>query len=150
MSQDTTDYTRMGIRWETEAVSKVFGPNHSDKRTVNPAAQIAVIEDLDLFRAEFGDDYILGMSDGTSTRVLCQRVGRKFDGKDVEGNRRAVLDAMRGVRAKGRPAPRRPMPDGTFWHGTDEMEYRQAYIALLVDAGTPANVATALGNRLPW
>lgn len=149
-SQNDTDYAAMGLRWESEDVSVVYGDNQSDKRVVNAAAQIAVITDIDLFRATFGDTFLLAMSDGTSLRVGCQRVGRKFNGKDIEANRKAVLDYIRGVRAKGASTPKRGLPDGTFYHGSDETEYRQKYTVALVDLGTPAELALAISARLPW
>ena len=142
-------YDEMGIRWESEEVSVVYGDNQSDKRIVNSAAQIAVITDLDKFRATFGDTFLLAMSDGTSLRVGCQRIGRKFDGKNIEGNRKAVLDYIRGTRSRG-TTTRRPLPDGTFYHGTDEVEFRQLYAAKLVDLGTPATLALTISDRLPW
>ena len=150
MSHTDTQYEEMGIRWESEDVSIVYGENQSDKRIVNSAAQIAVMSDVDKFRATFGDGYILSMSNGTSLRVMCQRIGRKFNGKDIEGNRKAVLDAIRGARATRTTTSKRPMPDGTFYHGADENEFRQLYAGMLVDLGTPGELALAIAKRLPW
>ncbi len=150
MSQnDTIDYASMGIRWESEDVAVVYGENQSDKRVVNSAAQIAVMTDVALFDATF-PGFILASSNGTSLRVMCQRVGRKFSGKDIDANRKAVLDAIRGTRAKGGVTIRRAMPDGTFYHGSDETEFRQLYAALLVDLGTPGELALTIAARLPW
>lgn len=145
-TQDPADF---GIRWESEEVSVQFGDHATDRRVVNPASQIAVITDLDKFRAKFGDQFLLAMSDGTSLRVACQRIGRKFDGKNIEANRKAVLDHIAGVRMKS-SSTRRPLPDGTFYHGTDENEFRQKYALMLVDLGTPGELALTIAKRLPW
>lgn len=151
MSQnDTLDYEAMGIRWDSEAVAQVYGDNQSDKRIVNNAAQIAVMVDVQKFEAAF-PGYILSMSDGTSLRVACQRIGRKFGGKDIEKNREAVLAHLRGVRTRTSPTTvRRNLPDGTFYTGTNETEYRAQYMALLVDAGCPGDVAQNIARGLSW
>lgn len=154
MSQnETLDYDAMGIRWETEPVSRTFGENQSDKRIVNPSAQILVIEDIDKFRATFGDDFLLATANGTSPRVICQRIGRHdrfHNGRDIEGNRAAVLNAVRGTRNTLKAVTRHPLPDGTFYHGTDETEYRQLYMAGLVDAGVPTGIAQNLAKVMAW
>lgn len=149
MSHTDTEYAGMGIRWESEDVAIVYGDNQSDKRVVNEAAQIAVMTDVALFNAAF-PGFILASSNGTSLRVICQRVGRKFNGKDIEANRKAVLDSIRGTRAKGLPQTKRAMPDGTFYHGNNEQEFRGLYAAALVDLGTPGELALAIAARLPW
>lgn len=149
LQNDTIDYASMGIRWESEDVAIVYGENQSDKRIVNTVAQIAVMTDVALFDATF-PGYILASSNGTSLRVMCQRVGRKFDGKDIEANRKAVLDAIRGTRAKSGTTVRRPLPDGTFYTGSDEVEFRRQYAALLVDLGTPGTLALTIADKLPW
>ncbi len=141
-----------GIRWETEAVAKVFGENNqSDKRPVNTSAQIAVIADIDAFRAAFGDAYILASSNGTSLRVMCQRIGRKFSGNDILANRRAVIHAIQGVRVSGaRTTVRHDLPNGTTYAGTNETEYRQMYAAMLVDMGADGTLALTLAKNHPW
>lgn len=137
------------IRWESEAVATVYGDNQSDKRTVNAAAQIAVMQDVQKFEVAF-PGYILQSSDGTSLRVACQRIGRKFNGKDVEGNRKAVIAHLQGVRASRTQIVRRALPDGTFYTGTDEVEFRQTYAAALVDAGVDSSIALGISKALPW
>ena len=145
------DTVEHGYTWETEAVSMVFGENNqSDKRIVNDAAQILVITDLDKFRSEFGDAFILAMADGTSVRVMCQRIGRKFKKGQAEQNRLAVLNAIRGVRTRGVTIPKRALANGEFYHGTDETEYRQLYAASLVENGVDASLAVTISNRLPF
>lgn len=139
------------ITWESEDVAIVYGDNQSDKRVVNTAAQIAVMADVDLWRAQFGDAYILASSNGTSLRVACQRIGRKFNGKDIPANRRAVIDHIRGIRVRGSTTKTvRDLPDGTKYDGTNEVEYRQLYGAALVDAGVDGNIAQNIARQLTW
>ena len=145
------DTVEHGYTWETEAVSMVFGENNqSDKRIVNDAAQILVITDLDKFRSEFGDAFILAMADGTSVRVMCQRIGRKFKKGQADLNQVAVINAIKGVRTRSATSVRRPLADGTFYLGTDETEYRAKYAASLVDSGVDASLAVTISNRLPF
>lgn len=150
LQNDTLDYEALGIRWESEEVAQVYGENQSDKRTVNSAAQIAVMTDVEKFDKAF-PGYILAMSDGTSLRVSCQRIGRKFDGKDIPANRQAVLEHLKGIRRKGSPAQvKRPLPNGKFFLGTEETAYRAEYTAALVDAGVESGLALQIAKALPW
>ena len=145
-----TECERYGIRWETEKVSERHGPNDSDKAICNSHAQIAVMTDVALFHASF-PTYILVMSDGTSMRVSCQRVARKFTGKDIPGNRRGVIDHILGIRAKGHsPQPRHGLPDGTWYGGTDQNTYIAEYAAQLIDSGVDGGIALNIAKRLPW
>jgi hypothetical protein len=144
------DTLEHGYTWESEAVSKRFGPNDSDKRIINDAAQILVINDLDKFRVEFGDSFLIAMADGTSVRVMCQRVGRTFKSGEVAANQAAVINAIKGVRTRGATIPKRPLADGTFYHGTNETEYRAKYAASLVDAGVDGSLALTIAARLPF
>jgi hypothetical protein len=141
-----------GIRWETESVAKVFGDNNqSDKRAVNANAQIAVMTDVGLFRQAFGDEYIIGSSDGTSLRVSCQRIGRKFDGRNIPDNRREVINHILGVRAKGNTRQvRHGLPDSTWHVGTDQNAYIATYAAQLVDKGIPGDMALTIAKGMPW
>lgn len=138
-----------GFRWESEPVQTQAGPNGSDRKPVNLAAQIAVIVDVATFEATF-PGYILAMADGTSLRVSCQRIGRKFDGRDIPGNRRAVVEHLTGLRAKATRTVKRGLPNGTFYTGTDETEYRQQYAAALVDAGVDGEIAIGIARNVAW
>lgn len=147
MSQNDTK--EMGFHWESEPVSKVFGENnHSDKRVVNPQAQIAVMDNVAKFDAAF-PGLILALQDGSSLRVRCQAVGRKFDGKDLEANRTAVLAMMRGTRASV-TITRRPLPNGQMYQGHDEAEYRQLVTVAYVDLGIDEDKAIELAKLLPF
>lgn len=149
---NTLDYEALGIKWETESVSRVFGPNQSDKQEVNDAAQIAVMTDVARFDAAF-PGYILAMSNGTSLRVKCQSIGRKFNGRteaDREANRAAVMASLKGVRIRATSAPKRPIPGGEYYHGTNETEYRQLCLAAYVDQGFDSAVASKLVALLPF
>ncbi len=138
-----------GFRWESEPVQTQAGPNGSDRKPVNRVAQIAVIENVEKFEAAF-PGYILAMADGTSLRVSCQRIGRKFNGRDIAGNRRAVVEHLTGLRAKASRTVKRGLPDGTFYTGTDETEYRQAYAAALVDQGVDGDLAMGIARNVAW
>ena len=144
----------LGYHWESEAVSLRFGDNDSDKRVVNSAAQILVIDNIEAWRKNFGDEFLLATANGTSPRVICQGVGRleRFHGgKKVEENRAAVLNRIRGIKNRGGGTiTRRPIFDGTFYHGTDETEYRALNIAALVDKGYNAEMAQNMTALLPW
>jgi len=143
----------LGYHWETEAVSLRFGDNDSDKRVVNAAAQILVIDNIEAWRRGFGDEFLLATANGTSPRVICQGIGRleRFHGgRSIEENRAAVLNRIRGIKNRGGTVTRHNLPDGTFYHGTDETEYHQLYGAALVDAGVDAGVALAIANRMAW
>jgi len=152
MTQSQND-TPLGYHWVSEPVSLVYGDNQSDKRIVNDAAQILVIDDIEAWRANFGDAFLLATANGTSPRVICQRVGRKAQfhgGRNIEANRTAVLAAVAGIRASGTSTVRHALPDGTFYHGLDETEFRQLYAAGLVDAGVDGGIATALAARIAF
>mgnify|MGYP001478758988 CR=1 FL=1 len=142
-----------GYHWESEAVSLRYGDNDSDKKVVNSAAQILVIDNIEAWRKAFGDEFLLATANGTSPRVICQGIGRleRFHGgKRIEENRAAVLNRIRGIRNKGGTVVKHNLPDGTFYHGADETEYRQKYAAGLVDAGVDGGIALAIAGRMAW
>lgn len=138
-----------GFKWSAETVSRDHGPNASDRRPVNNKAQIVVIFDVAKFEAAF-PGYLLKCANGTSPRVECQRIGRKFTGNDIPGNRRAVVSHMMGSRVKLARIVSRPLPDGKTYTGTDETEYRQMYAAALVDAGVDGPLAVEIARRTAW
>jgi hypothetical protein len=112
------------------------------------AAQIAVIRDLQKFDAAF-PGYILAMADGTSLRVSCQRIGRKFTGKDIPANRKAVVEHLMGLRAKASRTPSGiPLPNGQKFFGTDVDMYQNAYFCALVEIGTPEDVALMVSRNV--
>lgn len=138
-----------GFRWESEEVQTQAGPNGSDRKVVNSLAQIAVMEDPDKFNQAF-PGYILAMSDGTSLRVACQRIGRKFSGKDIPGNRKAVVEHLMGVRVHRTQTVRRSLPNGQVYTGTNETEFRQLYAAALVDQGVDGSLAAGIARTIAW
>lgn len=151
MSHNWENY---GIRFDLEDVAKRMGENASDKRVIGQAP-IAVVTDLDKFRAHFGDDVVLGIMDGTSIRVMSQDVGRRgLEAKDsLDTMKAAIYNRLKGVRNARKGGTRvvevkvHALPDGTTYKGSDLVEYQQMYAAALVESGVPAAVATALASK---
>lgn len=138
-----------GFHWSGESVQEQAGPNGSDRRPVNPAAQIAIMDDPEKFEQAF-PGYLVAMSNGTSLRVACQRIGRKYNGKDIAGNRTEVVNHLTGVRVHRTATVRRSLPNGQFYTGTDETEFRQTYAAALVDAGVDSAIALGIARTIAW
>lgn len=153
MENNETPTLEFGIEWTTEPVQKQAGDHATDRRVIG-MAQIPVVRDLDAFAKEFGAECVLGILDGTSVRVMAQDVNRRGlskGGNDAKPEilRAAVINRLRGVRNSGSRTVKTvkvyTLPNGETYTGTDETEYQQLYIAALVDAGTPASVATTIG-----
>ncbi len=140
-----------GITWNAEPVSKQHG-DHATDRVIIGDAQIAIVTDLDAFTQEFGSACVLGIMDGTSVRVMCQDVSRRMLAKNAKPDeiRAAIINRLRGIRNAGARTTTvktvYTLPNGTTYDGTNITEYRQLYVAALVDAGTPADVALTIGN----
>ena len=140
-----------GIVWVEEEVSERGSSNGSDTRVLGKA-QIPQVVDLQKFVAHYGEGVVLGSLDGTSVRVMAQDVNRTGLRKrlTVEEIRERIDGRLRGVRARGVPAVKvvevkvLTLPDGSTYNGTDEVEYQQAYLAALVDAGVPVEVAKGI------
>lgn len=138
------DDTNLGIVWEVEVVHEQAGDHATDRIVKASDAQIPVIVDLEKFRKEFGDNYLLRAMNGTSLRVMAQRVNRAMSTKPEQERRDAILNVIKGTRNTGPrvsiPTYRVPTPDFT-----DVVEYRGTsapeFMAALVDAGY--NVDTA-------
>lgn len=146
----TINWDDRGITWMTEEVSKQHGPNGSD-RTVIGKAQIPQVTDLTKFRAEYGDACILGILDGTSIRVMAQDVNRSGLAKGLNPEEiKGRIDArLRGIRNRPTGGVTKTimvytLPNGQRYTGTSLVEYQQGYLAALVDAGIPADVARNL------
>lgn len=148
------DYAEMGIRFDTEEVSKQRG-DHASDRVVIGSAQICVVTELDKFRTAFSDATILGILDGTSIRVLSQDVSRRNLDKGVKDAavlQAAIINRLRGVRNASGGGTRTvtitksvyALPDGSKYEGSDETEYQQLFAAALVDAGVPSAAALAI------
>src|SRR5688500_6532166 len=133
------DYAEMGIRFDTETVSKQRGDHASDRVELGNG-QIAVVTDLEKFRAAFSDETVLGILDGTSIRVMSQDVSRRLlnkGTKKAEDIQAAIINRLRGVRNASGGGVRivkvnlRNLPDGTQYEGDNETEYQQMYAAAL-------------------
>ena len=148
----TIDWALRGISWVTEDVSKQHG-DHATDRVVLGKAQIPVVADLDAFRKEYGDSCILGILDGTSIRVMAQDVNRSGLAKKLPADEiKQRIDArLRGVRNRSLGGVVKEvavylLPNGEKWTGTDETAYQAEYMAALVDAGVPIEVAKTLAT----
>ena len=148
----TENYAEMGLRFDTEEVSKQRG-DHASDRVVLGNGQIAVVTDLDKFREAFTDSCVLGILDGTSIRVMSQDVSRRLlnkGTKKAEDIQAAIINRLKGVRNSSGGGVRTVtktvynLPDGTKYEGDSETEYQQQYAAALVDAGVPTEAALAI------
>lgn len=151
----TESHEEMGLRFDTEVVSKQRGEHASDRVELGNG-QIAIVTDLDKFRTFFGDAVILGILDGTSIRVMSQDVSRRLLNKgtkkatDIQA---AIVNRLRGVRNSTGGGVRTitknvyALPDGSKYEGESEVEYQQQYAAALVDAGVPSAAALAIASN---
>jgi len=149
------DYAEMGLRFDAEVVSKQRGDHASDRVELGNG-QIAVVTDLEKFRAAFSDATILGILDGTSIRVMSQDVSRRLLNKGTKAAdviQSAIINRLHGVRNSTGGGVRTitknvyALPDGTKYDGESEVEYQQAYAAALVDAGVPSAAALAIASN---
>lgn len=142
-----------GISWQQEDVSKQHGEHATDKRVIGKA-QIPVVVDLEKFRTTYGDACVLGILDGTSIRVMAQDVNRSGIAKGLKADEiRQRIDArLQGIR--NRPLATTVvvtklvymLPSGQAFEGSTLAEYQAEYLACLIDAGVPSEVARALAE----
>lgn len=151
-----------GIVWETSDVSRQHGPNKSDRAVIGTAEIPKVVDMAKAIDAGLGDAMLAGIN-GTSWRVTAQDVSRRYieatpkDKRNKDDLRKLVYDRLRGIRARvvgGRveyvEVVKRPLPDGTMYDGTDEVEFRQLYLAALVDGGVQPDVARTLATNVQF
>jgi hypothetical protein len=149
----TIDWAARGIVWMEEEVSEQAGDHATDRRVLGKA-QMPVVKDLSAFVAEYGEAAVLGSLDGTSIRVMAQDVNRTGLRKRLSSDdiRLRIDGRLRGIRTRGVATPKEvkvyPLPGGQEYKGTNEVEYQQAYIAALVDLGTPADVARTIASSM--
>jgi hypothetical protein len=145
-----TNYDELGIRFDLEEVAKQSGDNRSDKVTFARKAPIVIVTDVTKFRESFGDETILAVFDGTSIRVKSQAIARRMlaKGANDEAIREANVNMLRGVRNATRGGTtvvtKYALPNGQTYSGTNETEYQAEYLAALVDAGVPAEIARTI------
>ncbi len=159
----TRNWVELGIEWKTETVSRQMGEHRSDRVAFRHPAQIPIPSDLTKIRGWAGDDRVCAWMNAQGWRVPAQDVNRAYLEECAEGKvyneeelRERVYNRLAGVRNSGGGGTRtitvvkRPLPDGTMYNGTDEVEYRQMYVAGLVDKGVPTPVATMIAQGLAW
>lgn len=149
---ESINWADRGISWTQEDVSKQHG-DHATDRVVIGQAQIPVVNDLDKFRKEYGDACVLGILDGTSIRVMAQDVNRSglTKGLKAEEIRQRIDARLRGIRNRPLAGATKTvvvymLPNGQRYNGTSLVEFQQAYLAALVDAGVPTEVARTLAS----
>lgn len=147
----TLAWADWGLTILVEQVSEQSGPNATSKVITNDRALIPDLTDLDKFITEFGKEKIESFVNGTSLRVIAQRVNRQNAKKPDAEVEQALLNAIRGVRAAATrtvTVVKMSLPDNTFYTGSDEAEYQAAYAAALVDLGVEAEKALAIAETL--
>ncbi len=161
----TTNYADFGISWESTTVARQAGEHRTDRVALKGTAEIPVPTDLGKLRAAIGDDRVNGFLNGSSIRVVAQDVNRRYLEACARGERKYNQDDLRALvwarisgktvrLASGRTVTvtvnRRQLPDGTWYEGTELVEYQAAYAAALVDKGVPADVARDIALALTW
>ena len=147
------DWAARGIVWIEEEVSEQAGEHATDRRVLGKA-QMPVVKDLTAFIKEYGEGVVLGSLDGTSIRVMAQDVNRTGLRKRLSADdiRLRIDGRLRGTRARSiatvKEVTKYPLPGGTFYSGTNEIEYQQSYVLALVELGTPADVATTIASSM--
>lgn len=153
------DYAAYGMGWEHGDVNKRVGAANNSQLIHAGESILPIVTDLAKFRAHFGDDAVRGMLNASnSLRVMAQGVRRNWDANDPErptldNVKYRIYNKMRGIRTYVVPAQtitKRSVADGTFYEGTDEVEYRQLNVAAYVDEGLTVEQAQRMANKLPW
>lgn len=146
------DWSAIGIVWESDDVSEVFGENNQSDKRVVATAQLPRIIDLDK-AAKAGVNILAWLNASNSMRVRAQAIARATEGKlDVEALRERVFAALLGQRATatGRTVVKRNLPDGTIYEGDSEVDFRQLFALALVEMGVPSDVATEKARGASW
>lgn len=149
----TRNWDAIGIRWDdSKDVHRQAGDHATDRISLG-AGQVPQLYDLDVFMSSVSNarELILGgMNGGQSWRVAAQDVSRsayETGTKDAETIRERVWNRIQGIRATGGGSTKRyALPGGTFWTGSDLVEYRDAYFEALV-AASP-DIPKALANQI--
>lgn len=146
------NWNEMGLAWATENVSENVSTTNSSQKRVVGQAQIAIVEDLDKFRAHFTDAVMLGIFDGTSVRVTSQNVCRPMLNKgkpSVDDLREAVYNRLKGIRVSVRSVTKSyvvviMLPNGETYEGESEEGFQRAYVEAAVDMGITTEIPELL------
>jgi hypothetical protein len=145
------NWQEMGLSWTTVPVREQAG-DHATDRIGAGYAEVPVVTDVAKFVAHFGEPRALAIFNrANSLRVAAQSIAR--GSKDsAETLREKMYNSLIGVRNAGaRPTVTvHNLPDGTMYAGSDEMEYRQAFVAILVDLGVDVAKATSMAQLAKW
>lgn len=151
-----TNWTTIGIVWESSIVREEI--SKGQHRELGHA-EIPTVTDLAIFRANVpeADSIILATlnSGRNSWRVQAQDVARRAFEKGLKPTREElqtlVWNRIKGLRNSPVAAPKTyPLPGGEKYAGSDLTEYRAAYMAALVDLGTPAELAKTIVSNITF
>lgn len=150
------NWEEMGLSWTRNVVSKQHGDHASDRAEVGISEEPKIV-DVDKFRAHFGDAVLLHwLNSANSLTVRSQTIARsnRWTDAETETLRDRVYMAIKGVRMAGAVGTRtvvvHTLPNGTTYDGTDETEYRQAFVAALVDMGAAVEMAQLAAKSAKW
>lgn len=139
-----------GLTISIETVSEQAGDHATDKVIVSDRALIPVLVDVDKFRAKFGDAALLKCINGTSLRVVAQRVNRTHAKSATAVVENALVASIMSVRAAGVVrtivVTKYALPDGSVYEGAEEEEYQAAYAAALIDSGVDGTLALSIAK----
>jgi len=149
----TEQWAAIGINWIAEPVSEVFGENNqSDKREV-AIAQLPQIIDIDK-AAKGGINILNWLNASNSMRVRAQAIARSHQTLKPDAMREMVFAALLGQRAAGGSRTTvitiRNLPDGKVYDGNDEIEFRQLFMAALIDMGVDGAMAREKAASYIW
>jgi hypothetical protein len=153
------NWAELGISWEIAEVCKRVGGDTDASKQVVGTCVVPIVVDLATFRAQFpdlSDTDFLGASSSITVKAqdVCRREGIiTTDPAKLEALKEKVWARLQGVRSVGvrKPStPKRPLPDNTFYTGTDEVEYRQLWISGQVDLGVPVEVAKLVAANIAF
>jgi len=143
------NWQEMGIKWLEEKVSRMAG---TTKVEIRGMAQIPHIENLELAIAHFGAERVMEWVNGTSLRVTAQAVNRaNLPEVTGEALRELIYQRMMGTRVRSvgrRTVKVYTLPNGTQYTGEDLVEYRQLFVAALVDMGVDNEKAIQMATAI--
>ncbi len=151
------NWAALGIVFVQDTVAKGTGTNKIEYRT---KAELPTVGDWEKFVEHFGAPSVLNMLNASNSirvgaQAICRDLLERNANCPAEEMREAVYAWMKGVR--GRSAQtitvtvvKRYLVDGSLFEGSDEMEWRQANIAALVEMGLDADKAIAKVESMEW
>lgn len=162
MKRTAAEWAAMGLAFVSGVVKQQIGRgNQAQMRIVDNDAQLIELRDLDKAIAAGLGESIVESANGTSWKVIAQRVNRDhgievMDGKakpwTTDQKQEAVFAAIRGMRSGGSRTTTitkivMVYPDGETYEGTNAVEFVSTYIGKAVDEGVPVDVARRIAAK---